>query len=369
MAWYNDIGWWTGDTQRREQADAYNKAQMTAAGTQNAAFENLAKAQEAGFAAQEPWNTKAIQQMQDEYNQRQGMIASGVQNALNALSGGQNATTLAAGAQDAARMGAIRQGMNLDMNTLSQMLGMSLGTQQPYAAASQQLLSTMLPALLSSMGYGNGPGLPTSQLAQLQMEDSDRKQRAALQRQGLEGSGMAAAQQAATRRRVLAEDQQNQWNRALQMLTQGFQGQNMLSGTINQYASQMGQIGNRLGAFTPYDLASQYAQTAAQKANQISRGAEMAQSVKSGLPEAYGQLGTFVNTKLTDPARTRLSGMLGIAGAQSNTAIPQSTSGFGLLSDAFKLYAGAKGAFGGGSGGSVSSPDWYYNMPMSAQAQ
>ena len=366
MAWYNDIGWWTGDTQRREAAEAQNQQALQAAGMQQGAAENVAATMEGGFAAQEPWLQRALAQLQAEYAARQGSIGSGLAASLGFIDRGEAGMRQAAQAQDAQRLGLIREGMGMDRSTLSSFLAQALGAQAPYAGAYQQMVGAALPQVLGAM-QGTAR-MPLSSLARLQQEDTARSERAAMQRQGLEGSGMAAARSADANRRIAAQDEQRQMDRWMSMLTQGLGGANLTSGTLATYANAIGALGSRLGAFNPYDVASQVGTMGRERAQLQDRATQMSQSAKSGLPEAYGNLAQFYYSKMVNPATVRAGGTNAMAAAIGNQVVPQSTSGLGLIGDALKLYTGVSGAFGGGSGGTVSNPGWYKNMPMSAEA-
>lgn len=367
MAWYNDIGWWTGDTQRREAADAANQQSLTAAGMAQTGAESLAKVMESGFASQLPWLQRAIDQLQQEYQGRQGAIGSGVQQAIGAVNQGEAAMQQAAAAQDAKKLGLVREGMGLDQSTLQNFLNQTLASQSPYAAGYQQLLGQSLAPYLAAIS--GGQGLPVSGMAQQSLADTSRSLKAAMQKQGLSGSGMAAAQEAAARSRVINEDQQSQLARYLQNIQLGLGGANLTANAIAPYAQAMGNLGSRLSSVNPYDVASEMSRNAQSRANTYNQATQMSQSAQSGLPQAYASLGDFYYAQKVNPESVRRQGTNAYAQAYGSQAIPQSTSGLGLIGDALQVYSGLKGAFGGGSGGSVSNPNWYYNMPMSAQAQ
>jgi hypothetical protein len=245
----------------------------------------------------------------------------------------------AARAQDAQRLGLVREGMGMDRDTLTSFLNRVLASQAPYQSTYDQLTKTGLGALL-----GGNP--PLSEWAKIQQEDASRADRAALQRQGLEGSGMAAARQQSINRRIAAEDRQTELARAMQMLTLGLGGANLQAGTLNNYATAMGAFGNRLSQVVPYDQASQMTTSARSLADLYSGKGTRLAGLDSQIPQTYSNLGTLYNQQITLPAATRAGGTDAYAQAFGNQIIPQKTGGLATLSGLIDLYSAGKKAFG-----------------------
>lgn len=353
MAWYNDIGWWTGATQAREAADAQNEIKRAAGASAVAGADTLAKAQESGFAAQLPWLLKAIEQLQTEYAGRQGMLQTGLQGGLAELTKGEADIRAAAAAQDAAKMGNVREGMNLDRTTLTDFMNRVLAAQQPQQTAYERMIQTSLNPLLGALSGQSQ--LPISGYAQTQLADTNRQIQAAMQKQGLGGSSMATAQTVAGRNRVIGADQENQRNLLQQMLTAGLSGAGLQGQTLTAFGQKLGGLGERLGQVSPTDLTSLLAGIGRDRAGVHQRNTELAQSAKSGLPEAFGSMGDFYNRQIVNPATTRAGGQAVNIQQIGSQVVPQSQGGIGTLTDLAKLYGTVTTGFGGGSGGSISS--------------
>lgn len=345
---FDDI---TGKTAADRQKENYmNVGRATAS-----AYEQMAKAQEAGYADYEPWLQQALAQTQGDLAQKLGLYDTSAGAAEGALRSSVAEALRAIQEQDARKLGLVREGIGMDRATLSSMLERTLAAQSPYAATFQKLIDTALPTLTSGV-------VPLSEMAKIRQEDTARMDRAALQRQGLEGSGMAAARAAAANRRIAAEDEQSQIARAMQMLQMGLGGSNLQSGILERYASMMGGLGGRLSNVPIGDasglqaglgerLAQIYGTTAQQKAGAISQ---------ANLPQAYAQMGQFYAGKRTDPAATRLQGTLGNVQAQGQAGAVQAPTFLQTLGDVVKLY-GAFSGMGGGGGGSYG----YFGSPGS----
>lgn len=335
----------TGNTAAERQREDIARAGATAA----SGAESLAQAAERAAPEQRAWDLRAIETLLNELTQRRSDISGGLAASLGSLSRGYGEGQQAAAAQDTQRLGLIREGMGIDRATLEQYLARALGAQAPFTGAYQQMVGAALPQVLGAMQ--GTTRMPLSSLAQIQQEDTARSLRANAQRAGLEGSGMASAQTAAANRRIAAEDEQRQMERWMSLLTQGLGGANLASGTINQYASALGNIGNRLSSFSPYDVASQMFSRGKGEAELQQNAATRLASLESGLPAAYQGMGQNVYNQMMNPANARYQGALGSANTQAAMSGIQAPSGLATLGQIAKIGTdiygmGQSGMFG-----------------------
>ena len=361
----------TGKTATDRQKEALQQGGAAMAGN----YENYAKAMEQAYAQMMPYMQGGYDQAQQSLAQQMGLYGGAQNQAIAALLAGQNQAIGAAQQSSGKQEALVREGMAMDQGTLQQFLQQALAAQAPYASAYGSMLSTALPQLLQQFQGGYAPG-QMSDAARLQMEDTSRRQRAALQRQGLEGSGMASAQDAAARRRIMAEDEQRQYQRwqdqyarSLGLVNQGLSGQNLTSGLLGQYASQMGQLGNRLGGVKVADLTNLYGQTGRDIAEVYGGTAsKQAQAMQqANLPGKYQSLGEFIGQKTMNPAQARLQGALGQTQANTQAGTVQGPTFLQSLGQIASIGSSLAGMFGGGgttgyfgSPGSWSSQDYSY---------
>lgn len=352
----------TGTSAARKQQKGIQEA---GAATQGA-YNTYADAMKQAYGVMEPYARGGYEQAQKTLAEQLGLYGGAQQQALQALQGGQAQAAQSAKDAAAKQEALVREGMGMDRATLQAMLSQALGMQSGASGAYGQLLSTALPALL---GAARGTSqMPLSSAAQLQMGDTTRQLQAAMQRQGLGGSGMEAAQLAAARRRVAAEDEQRQYERMWQMLQTGLTGQQGLSNLVSQYAGPMGQLGSRLSQVKPADLTELYYRGGQNIAdiygNTASRQAQAMQA--ANLPSQYQSLGQFYGQQIMNPAQARLQGTLGLTQANAQASQIQGPSFLQSVGDIAKIVTGLSGlGGGGGSYGYFGSPGSWSSEPYS----
>ena len=249
------------------------------------------------------WDERTLSELLKEYGRRREDLTGGTASAQQYLQSGYDRAAQAERDRYAQQLGLTREGMAMDRATLSGFLNQMLGATGGASGAYGQLISASLPNILGALS-GTGR-MPTSASAQLQLEDTARRERAAMQRQGLEGSGMATAREAAARRRVLAEDEQNQYARMLQALTMGLGGQQQAAQNLQPYAQMMGGLGARLQQVTPMNLANIYERQATGQSNLAQGLGTSLAGLQSGVPQQTSQMGTNAVQNLYNQANAR----------------------------------------------------------------
>lgn len=378
----------TGEQAARDKEEAIGAATST----KNNAYEVFKQKMIEAQQAQMPWFLQAMQEYQNNYqtgrndllrgqDQGEAALRQGLGGGLNALGiglqgglgqlaqGGQNAT-LAELLRYTQDLGNTREGMDIDTKSLNALLQQSLASVSPYMEASQKMLG-VLPGMMGEMGMG-GAGLPQSLGAAIQMADSNRIVQNAMQRQGLSGSGMEAAQMANARRRVLADDQQAQWGKANDLLKTGMSGANLGSQVMSNFIQPLGSIGNRLGQVKGMDLsgtmadlgkagatlynnygnqgASLYQNYGDQSSNLAGRFAELLSkgAWANQMPEWLSNMGTTTYNNILNPAGVTLQQGSNSADAQALIGNVQHP---GLLDTAGKIASIGSSLFGAPSGG------------------
>jgi hypothetical protein len=334
--YWND---WTGKTDAdRAKENAMNIGQST-----NAAYNDFAGAQQQGYATLIPYLLKAFEQQKSDLGQRMGLYQGAEDKSLASIQQGLTDQGMAARGQDAQRLGLIREGMGQDTATLQGFLQQILGAQAPYQQAYGSMLQASLGPLLGAMSGQSR--LPVSGLAQQQLGDSSRSVNAAMQRQGLGGSGMAAAQDAAARSRIINQDQESQLARFQSMLNTAMGGANMTANAISPYASALGNMGNRLSSFNPYDMASSIGNAAKARTDLYGNTADrQAESIQqANLAQHYGTLGTAYAGQIMDPAATQMTGRINNINAQGQAGAITGPTGMSTLGELIKLYGSTQG--------------------------
>lgn len=345
----------TGQTAVERQ----NEATRLAGAQTNAQYQGLAGSQEQAYDAQLPWLQKIMDWMLQNQGEKQGII--------NSQTGRQEASinqtlsdTLAAGrSQDAQREKLVREGMSQDTSTLQGFLKQALASQSPFQAAYQQLLQSSLPLYLGAISGQSQ--LPVSGMAQTGMSDASRQIQAAMQKQGLGGSSMAMAQNAAARNRILQQDQENQLGRLQQNITTGLGGASLTSGTISPYAQSLGSIGNRLSQVPVFDASQQISAAGNARTNLYGQSTNAMLGSLADLTGILGDMGNMAYARIANPAQTRATGSMAVINANNNAGQNQAPTFLQTLGSIGQLYSQFSGFGGGGGGGQGyfgNSGDW-----------
>lgn len=299
------------------------------------------------------WGQKTLGELVKEYERRRADYTTGAGEAQRLLEAGYGKAAEGERERYAQQLGLAERGIEMDRSTLQRFLDQTLSATGPANAAYQQMISASLPALLGQMAGTSR--LPISSAAQIGLEDTSRQERAAMQRQGLEGSGMAAARDAAARRRVLAEDEQNQWNRYMAMLTQGLGGTGQQASQLLPYAQMMGGLGGRLQQVTPTNLGALYERLATGQSNLASSLGTTLGNLQSGVPQQTQAMGQDAVQSLYNIANARFMAPQAssqFAANMSSIQPPGTLSKIGSLASSLSSLGSL---FGGGGSGAIFS--------------